>query len=182
MWSVCRAVVVAGIACVLFSVAGLAVSAQAPPPDAPSNAHVLGGVLSWEDNSSDETGFRVVARLSGSAAGTPDAERSYDVPPNSTSFVLPADAQPDCDRSYVTWLVFAANGSTLSAPALAGLVIDCAIPVAPSAQPPAPSSLPPTGASTVRRSSHVFLDVALLAGIIGGLVAALGRYKVARRV
>src|SRR5438270_7509255 len=59
-------------------------------PNAPSNLHMhgegVGGVLTWQDNSTNETGFRVVVGLSGSA---PYVQHSYDFPANSTSFVLP---------------------------------------------------------------------------------------------
>jgi hypothetical protein len=108
---------------------------------APTNVRQLGGVLSWEDNSSDETGFLIRVELFGSPT-EPNMELEYQLAANVTSFVLPAEAKPTCDRSSVNWFVIALRGEEESKPGVASLSGDCA--PAPSAEVPPPSTPPPS--------------------------------------
>jgi hypothetical protein len=155
--------VVIAISIAVASGAGVvtAADAQAAAPKAPSNAHMLGGVLTWQDNSTDEDGFRITAHLSGSTSGSPDVDRSYDVPANTTSFPLPGEASPNCDRPFVDWFVVATKGAASSAPAVASMVIECFVDAPPASLPQAG-----IGASEeASRGSEAFAGYALIAGV-----------------
>ncbi len=145
-----------------------AVEAQSAAPNAPSDAHVLGGVLSWQDNSSDEDGFRITAHLFGSTSGRPDEEHSYDVPANTTSFVLPSEAFPHCgDLAYADWFVVATKDGAASAPASTGLVVDCFVAPPPALPSTGSGSAPSRGAGdphTLTWSALMLAGGALLAG------------------
>jgi hypothetical protein len=156
-----------------------AVEAQSAAPNAPSDAHVLGGVLSWQDNSSDEDGFRITARLFGSASGSPDVDHSYDVPANTTSFVLPPEAFPHCDDlPSANWFVVATKDGAESAPAVASISVNCVAPL---------PALPGTGSESAvspgaRSPETLPWSALMLAG--GALLAGAGarfRRRHARR-
>ena len=146
------ATVLGGVVCVLSGAASLSSSYahEQTAPTAPSNAVVLAGTLSWQDNSSDEEGFRITVRLFGSTRGTPDLKRSYDVGSDVSSFVTPPEVLPSCDdRSAANWFVVAVRGALSSSPATYSIAGSCP-PADEAATPDASRSLPSTGSDEVR--------------------------------
>ena len=135
------------------------------PPAAPSDARLLGGVLTWVDNSNYETGFRILVRFSGTT------ERfQYEVAANVTSFALPEEAVLRCpDHASVGYEVVAFNAAGQSSPALYGPVAAlCSVP-APTATPAQPRALPRAGSGGSGGEGAGWLIAALVAaaGIAG---------------
>ena len=148
------------------------VSAQtaAVPPAAPTNLRLLGGVLTWTDNASDEEGFRLIA----SASGAPIARLTLgrDV----TSSVLPPEALASCPgRDAVQYELRAFRGSATSEAARTLINVECgsASTALPTAPPPSPAALPRTGSNgDAYPTTRSLIPLgALLAGI---MLAALG--------
>lgn len=152
-------------------------------PAAPTGVHIdlRTRRVSWQDNSDNETGFRIAVHAASVDVGTST------VAANVTSFDIPAAAfEGGCGQSIVV-SVSAFNDGGSSSPSVDGVAADCApsSPVAagPTTAPSSPRLLPPntgTGSSPHGQVGYRSL-IAVLVGsslLLGGLVvrrASAGR-------
>ncbi|MEX2227466.1 MAG: hypothetical protein WEB52_13565 [Dehalococcoidia bacterium] len=142
-------------------------------PAAPSNVTLdLSGPITWQDNSDNEDGFRIVySRQAGDA--TPQSEE-YQVGANVTSVALSATARA-FTGDIVRVSVVAFNASGESQPAvLARALEDSPPPVPVETASPAPPQLPGTGTSEepiTESLSRWLLGFACLAFVMGAWTA-----------
>ncbi|MDZ4278857.1 MAG: hypothetical protein U1B78_06940 [Dehalococcoidia bacterium] len=139
------------------------------PPAAPSNANLVGGVLSWVDNSDTEDGFRITVRIGGETL-------EYQVGPDVTSFVIPPEAQLQCpDRATVTYDVSAFNGFGASESVGIGISAICPETFLLATPTIVPRALPPAGngaeSGTTGRPPLLWLALAAVTVVAGGLLA-----------
>ena len=103
-------------------------------PEAPGFG-TINGILEWIDNSDNEDGFRVYITVN-------DQEtRTYEFPPNTTSFVIPSEARPECGSIEYAITAFNSAGETSRIP---GIVENRDCFELPTPNVP-PSALPVTG-------------------------------------
>lgn len=94
-------------------------------------------VISWRDNATEEDGYRVHVEFGGNV-------RDFELPPDTTRFVLPDDFQPyTCPSVSVTVVAF--KGDLASEPDSFGIGAICP-PELPAT--PVPAVLPRTGAGS----------------------------------
>ena len=160
-----------------------------PPPGspaAPSDVTLLGGVLSWTDNSGNEDGFLICVEPGGF---------EFVVGANVTNFTPPPDAPPNCPSTFpgdesANYTIYAFNEEGLSNFDSWSIIVECAVTpeqltptavVTPTATelPPAvePTLLPAAGAGASESNSPTRPLWPLLAVALAALLAvvALGR-------
>jgi len=149
---------------------GVVAAGQDAPPD---NLSVSGSVLSWRDNSADESGFQVSIMPVG-GRGVPVF--THDVARNTTSFDLASDRRACSGPISVGVAALFADGSVLTAPLLVDANVASAC--APS---PATPNLPTTGTGVEHHTStpitlaEILAVGAAAAGLAGVTVRGLAR-------
>ncbi|MEX2225820.1 MAG: hypothetical protein WEB52_05150 [Dehalococcoidia bacterium] len=168
---------------------------QTPAPGAPSPptelAIAFGESISWSDNSADEAGFRLRYRLSGE--GGASVEFVYEVPADTTTFMLPPGAPRICDDGYYALMLsivaFNERGeSAFSDTGRTVVIAECA-PPAPSATAPAPettpalqTTLPSTGLRAATSSwRSTYLQAMIASFVAAALVLGLALRAGSRR-
>lgn len=141
-------------------------------PAAPANVQALGGVLSWEDTSANEEGFRITIFLRATVhvdqPSRDDLEFVYTVGAGATSFPIPSETHASCpDWASVEYSVVAFNESGSSEPVRFGPIF----PLCPET-----TETPPPGTPTVAAPGNPQLPSTGTRGEISGiwLIAALG--------
>lgn len=139
-------------------------------PNAPSDVHVdlVSKVVTWKDNSDNETGFVITYTVRNGE----QVSATYRVGSNVTTFAIPSNAPAfDCGHTLEV-SVAAVNGTASSPPALFGLASICPPPSSRSGQP---RNLPGTGSDGPSRSNSAgrFSAIALLL-VVSGTVFLFG--------
>jgi len=137
-------------------------------PAAPSDVRILGGVLTWIDNSDNEDGFEIKYYCNG------EPVFSHRVPANTTRYEFPPDEKAfireGCARgcTQIVWEVIPFNAQGMGQSGMAGRIIECVVPGEPSTLAP-----PDTGRATgeIGRASPSGTLLALV-GAGGALLAA----------
>lgn len=142
-------------------------------PNAPSDAALAGGVLTWTDNADDEDGYLI-------CAGPGDFQHT--VGADSTAFAPPPGWPPECpDVEFAHYTIYAFNDSGLSSPGGWSVIVECAVrPTKPS--PPGTATaavLPPSGEGIGDRASDSSV-VWVLLGVLMVASAAAGVFRVSR--
>ncbi len=181
----CALLLAALVAVAAVSWPPLAVAAPACPPagslgtpgpgvpNAPSNAALAGGVLTWTDNADDEDGYLICAR---------PGDFEYTVGADVTAFAPPPGWPPECpDVEFADYEIYAFNDSGLSSPDGWSVIVECAAtPTEPF--PPGTATaavLPPSGAGAGASTSGGAV-VWVLLGILMVASAAAGVFGVWR--
>jgi len=147
-------------------------------PEGPSNVrlNIAEGTVTWDDNSNNEDGFRIVFSAN-------DVEATYQAPANSESFPLPAD-RPDAPCGLFSAQVTAFNEDGDSPSETGRLNLECVAPtptVIPVSAPTQPASAAPvlpdtgghggSGLPGVETALFAMMGLGLLAVMLGRLAS-----------